>query len=72
MHTIGLTGGIGSGKSLIAQIFNHLGIPVFNADAESKKMLDEDIDILVEGYPKFKGKFGIFRGSYGLKVNREL
>ena len=36
------------------------------------RRVDDDIDILVEGYPKFKGKFGIFRGSYGLKVNREL
>ncbi len=36
------------------------------------RRVDDDIDILVEGYPKFKGKFGISRGSYGLKVNREL
>jgi len=36
------------------------------------RRVEEDIDILVEGYPKFKGKFGVFRGSYGLKVSREL
>jgi len=36
------------------------------------RRVDDDIDILVEGYPKFKGNFGIFRGSYGLKVNKEL
>jgi flagellar motor switch protein FliM len=36
------------------------------------RRVEDDIDILVEGYPKFKGKFGIFRGSYGLKVHREL
>ncbi len=36
------------------------------------RRVDDDIDILVEGYPKFKGTFGIFRGSYGLKVNRDL
>jgi flagellar motor switch protein FliM len=36
------------------------------------RRVDEDIDILVEGYPKFKGKFGIYRGSYGLKVDREV
>jgi flagellar motor switch protein FliM len=36
------------------------------------RRVDEDIDILVEGNPKFKGKFGIFRGSYGLKVDREV
>lgn len=42
MRTIGLTGGIGSGKSLVAEIFTHLGIPVFNADAESKQILSND------------------------------
>lgn len=42
MYTVGLTGGIGSGKSLVARIFTHLGIPVFNADSESKKILDDD------------------------------
>jgi len=45
MYTVGLTGGIGSGKSLVAQIFSHLGIPVFNADAEAGKILDEDLQI---------------------------
>jgi len=37
---VGLTGGIGSGKSTVAQIFQHLGIPVFIADEESKRILD--------------------------------
>jgi dephospho-CoA kinase len=39
---IGLTGGIGSGKSTVANIFLHLGIPVFIADEESKRILDTD------------------------------
>lgn len=42
MHIVGLTGGIGSGKSLVAKIFSHLNVPVFNADDESKRILDED------------------------------
>ncbi len=33
---------------------------------------DEDVDILVEGFPKFKGKFGVNRGSYALKVVKVL
>ncbi|MFA5816367.1 MAG: dephospho-CoA kinase [Bacteroidales bacterium] len=45
MYTVGLTGGIGSGKSLVAKIFSHLGIPVFNADAEAGKILEEDLQI---------------------------
>lgn len=38
---IGLTGNIGSGKSLVARIFKTLRIPVFYADAEGKKLLDQ-------------------------------
>jgi len=45
MFTVGLTGGIGSGKTLVAAIFRHLGIPVFDADTESKKILDQDPDV---------------------------
>jgi dephospho-CoA kinase len=45
MRTIGLTGGIGSGKSLVANIFMHLGVPVFNSDDESKKALDHNLKI---------------------------
>lgn len=39
---IGLTGGIGAGKSVVANIFVTLGIPVFNADFEAKKLMNED------------------------------
>jgi len=35
---IGLTGGIGSGKSTVAEIFNTLKIPVFNSDFEAKQL----------------------------------
>lgn len=45
MLTIGLTGGIGSGKSTVAKIFEVLGIPVFNADMEAKKLMEENLDI---------------------------
>ncbi len=39
---IGLTGGIGSGKSSIAKHIESLGVPVYIADAEAKKILDTD------------------------------
>jgi len=39
---LGLTGGIGSGKSTVAQIFEVLGIPVYNADISAKKIMNED------------------------------
>lgn len=54
MLKVGLTGGIGSGKTLIGSIFNHIGIPVFNADLESKNILNTDIEII----KYLKNKFG--------------
>lgn len=42
MLKIGITGGIGSGKSTVARIFEALGIPVYNADNEAKKMMNEE------------------------------
>jgi dephospho-CoA kinase len=45
MLKIGLTGGIGSGKSTVAQVFEMLGIPVFYADDEAKKIYDENEEL---------------------------
>jgi dephospho-CoA kinase len=45
MRIVGLTGGIGSGKGLVAQIFGHLGISVFNADSESRQILSSDLQV---------------------------
>ncbi len=63
MLKVGLTGGIGSGKSTVARIFEVLGIPVFYADDETKKLMNED-DVL-----KKKIMEGFGEKSY---VNGEL
>ncbi len=42
MLKIGLTGGIGSGKSTVAAIFQVLGIPVYFADEAAKRLMSED------------------------------
>ena len=42
---IGLTGGIGSGKTFVSNIFKRLGIPVFNADYEAKKIMHQSLDL---------------------------
>ena len=50
---IGLTGGIGSGKSIVAKVFESLGIPVFNADAAAKDIMNTNTIIkskLIEAF----------------------
>jgi dephospho-CoA kinase len=39
MIVVGLTGGIGSGKTTVAKLFEGLGIPVYIADEEAKKLM---------------------------------
>ncbi len=39
MRVVGLTGGIGSGKTTVARIFEELGVPVYNSDVEAKKLM---------------------------------
>lgn len=38
INKIGITGNIGSGKSIVCKIFSHLGIETFNSDEETKKL----------------------------------
>ena len=45
MKSIGITGGIGSGKSIVCRIFNALNIPVYNADVAAKKLMLLDADL---------------------------
>lgn len=42
MLKIGLTGGIGSGKSTVAKVFEVLGMPVYYADDAAKKLMNEE------------------------------
>jgi len=51
---IGVTGGIGSGKSTICRIFSCLGIPVFEADKEAKIILNEN-EIIKKSIKKLLG-----------------
>ncbi|HKC35026.1 MAG TPA: dephospho-CoA kinase [Chitinophagaceae bacterium] len=52
---VGLTGGIGSGKSTAAQIFEVLGIPVYYADIAAKRLMNEDEELRT-GITKIFGK----------------
>jgi len=51
---VGITGGIGSGKSLVSRIFHSLGAPVYDADSRAKKLMTTD-GILVS---QIKKEFG--------------
>ena len=42
MIRVGITGGIGSGKSTVAKVFEVLGIPVYYADDAAKRIMNED------------------------------
>lgn len=45
MKIVGLTGGIGSGKTTVANMFSELGVPVYIADIEAKKITDTSLEI---------------------------
>ena len=45
MLTVGITGGIGSGKSTVCRVFELLDVPVFYADVEARKLQDENSDV---------------------------
>jgi dephospho-CoA kinase len=45
MLKVGLTGGIGSGKSVVAKVFETLGIPVYYADDAAKKLMNTHEDL---------------------------
>ncbi len=48
IFTLGVTGGIGSGKSLVCKMFEELGARVIYADAEAKKMMVGDVEVVKE------------------------
>ena len=63
---IGITGGIGSGKSLVCKIFSCLGVPVYDADSRAKSIMTTD-GILVE---QIKAEFGSLSYHHDGTLNR--
>ena len=45
MKIVGLTGGIGSGKSTVAKMFRELGVPVYDSDHEAKRLMTTSSEV---------------------------
>ena len=45
MITVGITGGIGSGKSIVSKILTSLNYPVFNSDLEAKQIIETNSEV---------------------------
>ncbi len=67
MLKVGITGGIGSGKTTVAKVFEVLGIPVYYADDAAKKIMNEDEQLM----KIIKENFGAASYSDG-KLNRQF
>jgi len=61
MYKVGITGGIGTGKSTVCRIFSILGIPVYDADSRAKWLTENDATIR-EGLIKAFGP-DVFNGT---------
>ena len=45
---VGLTGGIGSGKTTVAKLFSNLGVPIYNSDIEAKKIMISNQSVIAD------------------------
>lgn len=64
---IGLTGGIGAGKTMVAKIFENLGVPVFNADDTAKQLMQTSPEIktaLIQQFGEKVYENGILQKAY--------
>lgn len=71
MLKVGITGGIGSGKSTVSAVFVSLGIPFYNADARAKWLTEHHPDIVREIIALFGNQAYAF-GSYNRKYIASL
>ena len=65
MKIVGLTGGIGSGKSAVLSVFSSLGVPCYQSDSSAKKLMHQDSELINQ----IKALFGddLYEGE---KLNR--
>ena len=68
---VGITGGIGSGKTTVAKVFEVLGVPVYYADEAAKRLMNED-EILKDKIQHHFGKECYVEGKLNRKYLSEL
>ncbi len=66
MKTVGLTGGIGAGKSWVAEIFKTLGIPVYDSDTRAKELYSESKELKEQMIAHFGSR--VYEGDF---INRK-
>jgi dephospho-CoA kinase len=71
MMVVGITGGIGSGKSIVCSVFRALGIPVYEADSEAKKLY-ERAEVIAEIKKQFGAGYFSASGELDKKKFAEL
>ena len=64
---VGVTGGIGAGKSVICKIFNQLGVPAYDADSRAKWLMNNDSHLIKE----IRATFGANSYNIDGTLNRE-
>ncbi|MES9932909.1 MAG: dephospho-CoA kinase [Candidatus Sedimenticola sp. PURPLELP] len=72
MLTVGLTGGIGSGKSAVTRLFEDLGVPVIDADQASREVVKPGQPALQQLAQRFGDQIIDSRGQLLRKALREI
>lgn len=63
---VGLTGGIGSGKTTIAKMFQNLGVPVYISDKQAQILIETDPEV-IEAIKSVFGDLAYINGVYNRK-----
>ena len=68
---VGLTGGIGSGKSTVAHFFRELDVPVYDSDSEAKALMEQS-PIVISAITKLFGEQAYIQGKLNKRHLSEI
>jgi dephospho-CoA kinase len=72
MLQVGITGGIGSGKTTVCQIFERMGVPVYYADTRAKELMETDKNLIVAIQNEFGKEVYDAEGNLNRKLLAEI